>query len=177
MQLFKLDKENKVVLHPEMLKMCSEFSVLSNSEMLFVILAVDYNSIFSQFTEDERLRRASFHVWSDYILNIEKSPKIKAAMEAYNSLQYSPKIEQARVYQNKINQLLEELITLPSNGKAIKDNMDATEKLRAGIRELEQEVIEAYQEENRLIIGGAERSFLEKIKNNKAQYQLITKKK
>ncbi len=144
--------------------------------MLFVILAVDYNSPFSQFTEDERLRRASFHVWSDYILNIEKSPKIKAAMEAYNSLQYNPKIEQARVYQNKINQLLEELITLPSNGKAIKDNMDATEKLRAGIRELEQEVIEAYQEENRLV-GGGERSFIEKIMRNKAYYESVIKKK
>jgi len=176
MMLFQLDRESKAIIHPEILKFVSEFSVLNNSEMLFVILATDYCSIFAQFTEDERIRRSCYHIWGDYFPDIEKRPKVAAAMQAYNSLQYSPKIEQARVYQNKINQLLEELITLPSNGKAIKDNMDATEKLRAGIRELEQEVVEMYQEENR-IVGGGERTFLEKIMKNKAYYESVIKKK
>ncbi len=176
MLLFQLDKSNRVILHPEMLKMCREFTVLDNQEMLFVILATDYCSIFSQFTEDERIRRACYHSHGDYIVDIEKRPKIAAAIIAYNSLQFNPKMEQARVYQNKINALLEELIGLPSNGKAIKDNMDATEKLRAGIRELENEVVEMYQEENRLV-GGGERTFIEKIMKNKAYYESVIKKK
>ena len=174
--LFQLDKQSKVIIHPEILKMVNEFNVLDNREMLFVILYADYNSIFSQFTPDERCRKSTYHVWGDYILDILKRPKINAAINAYMSLQYNPKLEQVRVYQNKINDLLNALMGL-TTGKEIKDNMDATEKLRAGIRELEQEVIESYQEENRVLVGGGERSFLEKVMANKALYASIIKKK
>ncbi len=173
--LFKLDRENKVILHPHIIQLCGEFQVLSQQELLYVILRTDYNSIFSQFTEDERIRRSSYHSFGDYI-DLESKPKIRAAVSAYNSLQYSPKQEQARVYQNKINQLLEDLMT-ETSAKAIRENMDATEKLRAGIRELEQEIIEAYQEENVRLVGGGERSFLEKCLANKALYTSVTKKK
>ncbi len=174
--LFQLSKDHKVIIHPEILKFVSEFSVLSNQEMLFVILATDYCSIFAQFTSDERLRRACYHVYGDYIIDIEKSYKIQAAIQAYNSLQYNPKLEQVKVYQNKINQLLVELEDL-SDSKKINDNMTATSKLRAGIRELEQEVIEMYQEEEGDLVGGGERTFIEKIMKNKAYFDSIVKKK
>lgn len=177
MMLFKLCKDSKIIMHPEALALCSEFGVLNQQEMLYVILSTDYCSIFSQYPEDERSRRSCYHSFGDYILDIGKRPKIQAAVNAYNSLQYNPKIEQVRKYQQKIDDLLEELITLPSNGKAINDNMAATDKLRKGIRELEQEVLESYQEENSKLVGGGERSFLEKMQANKALYHLVTKKK
>ncbi len=175
LSLFKLDKESKVILHPEAIQLCPELSVLSQDETLFVILLTDYNSIFSQFTEDERFRRSSLHVWGDYLLDVINKPKVKNAIQAYKSLQYSPKIEQIRVYQNKINLLLYELSSL-SSAVNIKSNMDATKLLRSAIHELEQEVLESYQEENRLV-GGGKRSFLEKIQANKSYYESVIKKK
>ncbi len=174
--LFKLDKDSKIILHPEVLQLCSELSVLSQQEMLYVILRTDYCSIFAQFTEDDRARRACYHSFGDYIPDIDKRPKIKAAIAAYNSLQYSPKQEQVRVYEKKIALLLEELEDL-SDSKKINDNMLATSRLRAGINELEHEIIAKYQEEEGDIVGGGERTFLEKIMKNKAYYESITKKK
>lgn len=175
MLLFQLNKDNKILIHPEAVALCTELSVLNQQELLYVILRTDYSSIFAQFTEDDRKRRSSFHAYGDYV-DVEKSPKVRAAIEAYNSLQYSPKIEQCRVYEKKIVLLLEELEGL-SDSKKINDNMVATSRLRAGIRELEQEVIDKYQEEQGNLVGGGERTFIEKIMKNKAYYESVIKKK
>lgn len=175
MMLFKVDKNNKVLLHPECVKLCPEFNVLSQEEIVFIVLVYDYNSPFSQLIEEERIRRAMFHIWNDNKLDLLGKQKIKNAISAYKGFQYNPKIEIVNTYQKKISMLLEELEGL-SSGELIKKNMEATSRLRAGIRELEQEIIESYQEEGTLM-AGAELSFLEKIQKNMEYYKSVIKKK
>ena len=63
--LFHLDQKNNAVLHPEAVKLCPELRLLNEKEVLFIILAFDYNSIYKQYPERQRLSKAIWHVFGD----------------------------------------------------------------------------------------------------------------
>ncbi len=172
--LFKTDKQNKIFLHPEAVGLYPILGTLSADEVLFVALVYDYQSPFHQFAEDERLRRASLHIWADNrIQQMLDKQKVRQAIEAYKALQYNSKQEVINTYNNKIALIQADFEGLTSP-EMIKKSMEAIKMLRVGIRELEQEVLEAYQEEN-VLIGGGKRSFLEEMMANKAKYESVIK--
>ena len=108
--LFYADVKNNKVLHPDVVKLSPELALLSSEEVLFIILAYDYNSIYRQFPEKQRVSKAIWHVYNDSVpnlLNEEKRPqRIKSAIEAYKSLQYNRNIELVEMYNKKIDDLL-----------------------------------------------------------------------
>lgn len=173
--LIKINEKTNQVLHPEAVKLFPGFNVLSEEEILFIVYAYDYCSPFSAFPEEDRVRRASLQVWADNRLELLTKPKIKNAIEAYKSLQYNPKIELTKAYQDKINEIQIRLLVETSDQK-IKAMLESIKNLRASIRELEQEVLAVYEEEGKLI-GGGERSFLENMLKNKELYKKVVAKK
>jgi len=176
--LFSIAKNNKVILRPECVKLCTEFSFLTEKEMLCVILAYDYWSIYRQFPEDERQRRARAHVFGNESEKIFLQPKIQRAVEAYKSLQYDPRREQIASYERKLTMLNAIIDTVTEDElKKLKDVITTSKDIRKAIEEIQ---VELYHEEENSVTETDENiklSFLEKLQNNKNRYLEVTTKK
>jgi hypothetical protein len=173
--LISIDPKNNQVLHNEVLKLVDSFSALSEKEMLAIVLAFDYNSIYKQFPDHERKRKAMWHAFDDVAPGFFEKTHIKNAIDDYMSLQYNPKIELARKYQQKIERLTE-IMDTDDSATGIKKNLDAIAALRSSIQALEKEVDEQILNDG-VIKGGMQLSFLEKAKSNRKLWLSITNKK
>jgi hypothetical protein len=173
--LISIDKKNKQLLHPEVLKLVDSFEALNEKEMLFVVLFADYSSPFKQFPEHERKRKAMWEAFDDNENKLIESKRIQDAIQDYISLQYNPKIEVARKYQQKIDKLLE-LLEVDDSASGIKKTTDAIASLRVSIRALEDEVEEQQLNEG-VVKGKMTLSFLEKIMANQKHFKAVTAKK
>jgi hypothetical protein len=177
--LFFIDQKNNKVLHPDVVKLEPQLALLTDKEVLFIILAYDYNSIYRQFPERQRVSKAIFHVWNDNVpelLNEEKRPKrIKDAIEAYKSLQYNRNIELVEMYNKKIDSLLG-ILEEEKSASGIKNTMDSIDKFRKAIQAIEREVVEEKILEGELK-GNISLSHFEKLKSNQKMYKAVTAKK
>jgi len=173
--LFYADLKNKVILHPEVVKIIPSLGTLTEHELLYVILYADYNSPYKQFPDHERKRKAMWHAFDENESELIESPKILMAVQDYISLQYNPKIEVIRNYQQKIDKLLQQLQEddAPSSIKKIDEAIDA---LRRRIDVMQNEVDSQTQNEG-VIKGKMTLSFLEKAMANAKYYKSITAKK
>ena len=171
--LFYIDERQNLLLHPEVVKLCISFQALSEKEILYIVLAYDYNSIYKQFPEHERKRKAMWHAFEDNEQDLIESDRIKMAAEDYMSLQYNPKIEVARGFQKKIDALMIELSEEGSSVKKVSDDIDALQKR---IRVLEAEVDEKTVGDG-VIKGQMTLSYLEKIMSNAKHFKSVTAKK
>lgn len=166
--LFYIDDRNNTVLHPDCLKLCPELSGLTQDEALCLILIYDNFSPYRQYPEQQRIYKASLHVFSDNNHKLFDSNRWKLAVDAYKSLQYNPKLELVKTYQKKIEEmqlLIEETDSETQITKALK----VINELRKNILELENEVLDGFQRQGQLA-GKAERSFLEILMSNKELY-------
>lgn len=177
--LFYYDTLNKMVLRPECLKQCPELTVLSDKEINFVILSTDYHSKYHQFPDRDRIRNAMWDAFGDNVPGLMEKPKIKAAIEAYTSLQYNDKIEQIRRYRVKLNRLTERFLS-PDDDDAAPTSQNNTMKtidsLRQAIRELETEVSEQMVQEG-VIKGDQHLSYLETLVANQKRFKDVTTKR
>lgn len=173
--LFYIDEKNKCVLRPECYKLSPELSILKEEEILFIVLAFDYHSIYRQFPEQERIKKAMFHVFDAHLPDILDKSSIKLAISAYKSLQYDPKIELAQRYQKKINDLLETL-DIETSASGIKKNTEAIDSLRKTIMSLENEVADSVVAKGQ-IKGNQELSWLEELQSNQKYYRTLIERK
>lgn len=173
--LFYVDEKNKAVLHPEVVKLIPSFRTLNDKEVLFIVLYADYNSPYKQYPEHDRRRKSMWHAFDENESELIDSDRMKIAIEDYMSLQYSPKIEVIKNYQQKIDKLLMQLQEddSPSSIKKIDDAIDA---LRKRIDVMQKEVDSTIQGEG-VIKGKMTLSFLEKAMANVKYYKSITAKK
>lgn len=174
--LITIDKKDGVILRPVCLQLCPELRVLDEKEALTIILTHDYYSPFNQFPLEDRERKALLHVYGGQSKDdFFKGEKIKAACEAYRSLQYNPKIEQIRIYQGQIDRLNKFLMGAKERD-SIDDLLDNITKLQKYIAAMDKEVF-ADTIEQGLIIGKADLSWLETMQANKDLYESITRPK
>jgi len=173
--LFYVDAERGTVLHPEVVKLCPSLSVLSEEEVMYVVLFTDYHSPYKQLPEHERKRRAMEHAFSDSEFDIIESERIKIAIIDYNSLQYSPRIEAARGFQKKIDNLL---LTLQEDNAAtsIKKTIETIDLLRKNIMVYEREYDDEIQKKG-VLKGKMTMSWLEEIMSNQKRFKSVTDKK
>jgi len=102
MPVFKVDQNFKIIINPEAVKLIPELSSLSNDEMIYVILVMDYeDSPFRKKPLEERRALAIKRVWGDKGVNVD-TKKIYSAMEAYKSLVFDIRRETLDVYKQKI---------------------------------------------------------------------------
>lgn len=173
--LFYVDSAKGAVLHPEVAKLCDSFMALNEKEILYVILAYDYNSIYRQFPEHERHRKAMWTAFNENESELIKSHRILTAAHDYVSLQYNPKVEVARSYQKKIDKYLSEIDT-DDSPTSVKKKMDVIKELRVNIKELENEV-EAAAIKKGMVKGKQELSYLEELMSNRRNYLAVTAQK
>lgn len=170
--LFYVDEKNKLICRPECYKLSPELGILKEDELLFVALAFDYHSLYHQFPEHERIKKAMFYAFDAYTPDILDKPSMKLAINAYKSLQYDPKIELAQRYQKKIDRLLQ-ILDEDDTPTGIKKNTDAINALRKNIIDLENEVGQSVVNEGQ-IKGNQEMSWLEKLQQNQKYYRSLT---
>lgn len=171
----KVSDKKKAILHPEVVKLCPSLSVLSDEELLYVVLFTDYHSPYKQFPEHERKRRAMQHAFEDNEYDLIESERIKIAILDYTSLQYSPKIEAARQFQKKIDSLLL-VLQEDSSATNIKKTIDAIELLRKNIQVYEREYDEEVQKKG-VLKGKMTLSLLEDMMSNQKHFKSVTDKK
>lgn len=173
--LFLIDEKKKIILHPEAYKLCPELNGLSEEEILFIILAFDYRSIYRQYPERQKLVKSIFHVWGDNkpeLLEEESRPKrIKLAIEAYKSLQYNRNEETVSVYLKKIAAMQESILT-EDNPTKLKNLRESIAGFKKDIKDLESEILEASISEFDLM-GDKKLSWLEQKQTNMKHYNSI----
>jgi hypothetical protein len=168
-QLFYFDSRSNTVIHPDAIKLCPELSVLTEDETLCLILFVDNFSPFRQFAEQERLYRASMHVFSDNNPKLFNSLKWQSAVEAYKKLQFNPKLDLISTYQNKIKEM-QTTIEAETSVTGIEKAIKTINMLRQQILELENEVSDQLMKDGQ-VKGGSELSFIEVWMRNKELYE------
>lgn len=173
--LVSINKNGRFVLCKEAYKLCEEFELLDEKEILCIALAYDYYSPYRQFPEDERIRRAKAHVYSTINSDFFDKSRIKKAVDAYKSLQFDPRREQIKAYQRKLislNNILD--LTKDSDLKSIKEVTSSSKEIRRAIAELEDEI---YKEEEQDFFTDDDKklSVLERLIKNKERYLEITK--
>ncbi|CAK0770582.1 conserved hypothetical protein [Gammaproteobacteria bacterium] len=173
--LFYIDEKNNCVLHPEVIKLCPSLKVLNEKELLYVILYADYSSIYKQYPEHERKRKAIWHAFGDNETELVEEQHILHAIEDYISLQYNRKIEVIRGYERKIDDFLSKLEG-EDNPAAVKKLDEAIDSLQKRINSMQMEVNEKILDEG-VLKGGRVKSFLEKIMSNRKYYETIIGKK
>lgn len=176
--LFTINKKGTAILRKEALAICPEFAYLTENELLCIILAYDYYSIYRQFPEDERRRRARAHVFAENNENFFDSPKIQKAIELYKSLQYDHRRNQIIAYKRRLQNLDVLLETIAEDDlKKLKDVISSSKELRSAIKELEHELLVEEEEGVQETNENTKLSFLEKLQSNKDRYKEVTAKK
>ena len=169
--LFFIDKYDNKILRPECLKLCEELRVLDENQVAAIIYAYDYHSIYRQFPEMDRRRKAAIKVYGSDNSAIFDNPKVQAAVDAYMSLQYNPKLELIKTYQTSVRSLQDDLIKCKEE-RDISRILKSIDLLNKNINNLDNEVSDDIAKEG-VVMGGAKLSFLETIQENKSLYDSI----
>jgi uncharacterized protein YutE (UPF0331/DUF86 family) len=173
--LFYIDDKNNCVIHPDCVKLCPSLSVLDEKEVLLIVLIYDYHSIFRQWAEQERVRKAMVHVYGEIVHGLLEEPKMKAAIEDYKSLQYDPREEQVARLRNKVSKMYDKL-DLDDAPSASKATLQTIEILNEQIKNLENEQTNIILNKG-VIKGGAELSFLEQLMRSQKYYASVIAKR
>ncbi len=173
--LFFIDERNNLVLRPDCAKLCPELSVLNEKDLLMIILIYDNYSIFRQWPEAERKRKAMVMVYGENVSEIFDKQIVKNAILSYQSLQYDPKIELQSTYQRKIDKMLE-LMEEDDSPTSNKKTLETIDLFRKAIRELEEEVAKSAVDKGQ-IKGGHELSLLEDMMRNQKYFNSVIAKK
>lgn len=169
--LIKINPRTNEILHPEVLKLCDAFSLLTHEEMLYVCLFTDYNSIYCQFPEHDRRRKAMWHAFNENVPEILESPRVLVAIKEYQDLQFDPDIELANRLQKRVDYFTE-IIDTDTNAAAIEKNMKAIRLLRDDINSLRNKVSEKVKAAG-VIKGDRQLSLLETLLADKKRYKSI----
>jgi hypothetical protein len=172
--LICINEQTGQILHPEIVKLCPSFQALTEKELLYVVLYTDYNSLYKQYPDHDRKRKSMLHAFGDNEYKLVESPHILTAIEDYTSLQYSPKIETAKVYQQKIDKYQEQLLeddSAASSKKTADAIDDFTKRIQALMKEYDKEM-----DKQGVIKGKMQLGWLEKAMSNQTNYQSIINK-
>lgn len=176
MYVFSINKKGNKILHPDAYKLCPELKKLEEDELLMIILAYDYHSPFRHLPLDERLRRAKAQVIKGKDIDVWGQKKIKEAVEMYRSLQYDPRYESIKVYQDKIASIHEKI--RDTDDHALLINLGKLNKeFRKQLAEIEQELLIEEEKDAVQLQGKGSLSLLERAMRNQERYKEITEKR
>jgi hypothetical protein len=135
--IFKVDKSFKVLLNPEAVKLIPEFAVLTQEELLFVILVEDYcDSPFRKKPYEERWSLAVKRVFGENPVNLETN-KVKVARDLYRSLVFDIRRETLDVYKRKAEMYHKQMLSSDIEFKKVKELDQAVQYLEERIQSIE----------------------------------------
>jgi hypothetical protein len=168
--LFRIDEKNKVVLDKEAIKLCPGLKLLSQQQLLYVILCYDYNQKFHQFSLEERRILAKKETFGDVQLNPEHEQKVLNAINEYMSLQFDEDRATLDAYKTKKRMLLDKV--------HYEDDSTKLQKLFAAIKFIDNEIKDLQVKietdiKTAEIKGGGKLSLLETMIGNKEKFKKV----
>lgn len=163
--LFYTDKEGKILLHPEVVKLVPEFRELDEQQIRYMVLSTDYFALFHQYPKVERKRKAKGWVYGRGAMDPELDDHLKECIEIYDSLQFNEKQHMLDILVTKKYkyELLYQHEEDPGKSsillKAIQDTQAAIDRYRL-------EVITNMQSQA-VLKGGKTKSLLEIMQSNR----------
>lgn len=158
--LFEITTDKSAVLHEQAYKLCPELMNITQEELMFIICAYDYHSIYRQYPEEERVRKSLGQVYGTSTPKDDplEDERVVDAIKAYKTLQYDPQREFVQTLIDKTNHLQTQLL--------IEEDAAQIAKINKTINELNKSIQEAsYEIEKDMsalqIKGGSKLSFLE----------------
>jgi len=166
--LFKIQRKNKLVLHPAAVKLTVYLKKLTDDQLYYVILVYDYYSKYHQLPPRDRKQRAEREVFGSAAKDIEKGKTVmEKAIEEYLSLQYDYRREMIATYQEKIEQSRASLLNASS--LQVKGILDGNRLLDIEITKLQKEIDK--DEEAIELKGGGQLTEIEVWQTNKMNFQ------
>jgi hypothetical protein len=162
-ELYSVDKENKIVVHKEALKLTKYLSKISQPALLFIAVCYDYDGLFAAFPEQERIKKSKMFSFGTATVPQLDSEDIQKAIQEYLDLQYCPHRRLITIYSNKIEEYLFLLENEREPSKVLSFSK-VIEQLEEKI-EKEQEKIQKTQKEKARIAGDRKLSFIEEMQN------------
>lgn len=163
MSVFQVDKDFKVILNPEAVRLVPELSTLTNDETLYVVCVMDYESgPFRKKPIDERrlLSIRKFFKgkkWEDI-----ETPRIKTAMAGYKDLVFDIRRETIDKYKRRILNFQKESLADETDLRKLKELDSAITFLTTRVDTLQHELDIEEQSEDIKIQGGRRLTQLEK---------------
>lgn len=171
--LFYVDKKGKTVIVPEAVQLVPLFGELSEQDMLYVILRTDYFSIFHQYPENERQKKAQGWVYGMNSINPERNPKVVKAIAEYERIQYDEKRHLLNVIINKMKQY-ELLYQNEQNPETSDRYLKSLINTQLIVDKYKSEIALNIQAET-TIKGNKRKSLVEIMQSNQALYDLRMK--
>jgi len=169
MGVFKLDRNFEIILNPEAIKLVPELVSLSQNELKYVILVVDYvDGPFRKKPYEER----QFMAWKSAFGDSKKNPeteRIRLAMEGYKGLVFDIRRETIDIYIEKIRNLQKESLARDTTFGRMKE-IDSTitfmqDRISSMNHELDLEEGDTVE-----LKGKKQLSYLEKWQRNQREY-------
>jgi hypothetical protein len=166
--LFYVDKEGKAFLHKDVYKLCPEFGILRDEEVMAVVLIYDYHSPYHQLDLSDRRRRVLKQL--SLSENFEDSAKIKSAVKLYQSLQYDGRRDIIYEYKKKVKMLSVQLMDPECSPNKITQILSSQDLLNQKIQDLEKEVEFSMFQSN--LKGGRSKSLIEWMQENRKLHEI-----
>jgi hypothetical protein len=171
MGVFKIDKDFKIILNPEAVKLVPELAGLSQKELLYVICVVDYDDgPFRKKPIDERRLLTKRKYFRDTKQDPETT-KVRRAMDSYKELIFDIRRETIDKYKRRILLLQKESLKDEIELKRLKDIDAAITFLTDRVNKIQHELDIEEQSEEITIKGGRKLSQIEKWQRKQKKYR------
>lgn len=163
MGVFKVDKDHKIILNPEAVKLVPELESLNNNELLYVICVTDYDDgPFRKKPIDERRILSSRKFFKGKKPEEIETDNIRAAIDGYKDLVFDIRRETIDKYKRRVLSLQRDSLKDETDLRALKDIDQAITFLIGRIDQLQHELDIEEQAEDIKIKGGRKLSMIEK---------------
>lgn len=156
----------EVELHEDAVRLVPELKGLPPRVMKFIVLFKDYRlSPIKDFPDEQRERLAFMNsgIPDAERGKVLKSPKVKRAMEVFESLIYDERRELKRIYQDRLDLLKLEIRDRSLSLKEIKEKKEFIEFFRKEVENIEKELsTEGYDDDGVELKGKRELSYIER---------------
>ena len=167
--MFELNTEGKAVLNKNCLQLIPKLRFLTDEEVLFTILALDYYSPYAKFPDIERFRKAKIHAFGNRNVVPWEKQHIKEGMEAYESLQYDRRREIKKTYERKI-EMLQNTLMYQTKDTLIVGTLKSIDALTLAIKNLEADIDQNNSAKN-MISGKGNLSLIEEMQKNRNSFK------
>jgi len=170
MSVFKVDKNFDAVLNIDAVKLVPELKGLSQDELRYVIMVIDYvDGPFRKKPLDERKLLAKKKVFGSTDVKPE-TPNVLIGMDAYKSLIFDIRRETVDIYKQRIKALQKETIQETTSFTRLKELDSTMTFLMDRIKSIEHE-LDIEEDEEIELKGKKKLSYLEIWQRNQKDYK------
>jgi hypothetical protein len=139
--IFRIKDDHSVIIDKDALLLAPELSKVSEKELKYIILVYDtFDSPLRKKPMDMRKQMAKRKMWGNISKNVERSPDMVKAIDAYKSLCYDPIRESLDAFRYKVSFINKKIAEPNLNLSDAKEYVKQLEFYESKLFSLEDEV-------------------------------------